>query len=126
MMQLPLWQPRFKRVAQALRSLEEYGKVISPPMGAGFEQLRYRVYTLERAVGLTASSIERLANTRLCVLIDGRSSLAEFAALTKSLVDAGVGILQLRDKKLSDREMIDRGTSASRADSRDEYNRNNQ
>ena len=98
----------FKRVEQALRSLEEYGKVISPPLGAGFEQLRYRVYTLERAVGVTASSITRLADTCLCVLIDGRSSLAEFAALTKSLVDAGVGLLQLREKKLSDRELIDR------------------
>ena len=38
----------FKRVEQSLRSLEEYSKTVSPEAAAALEQLRYRVYTLER------------------------------------------------------------------------------
>jgi thiamine-phosphate pyrophosphorylase len=45
---------------------------------------------------------------RLCVLIDGRSSEGEFEALVKQLVASGVDAIQLRDKQLSDRELIAR------------------
>src|SRR5690349_4276533 len=46
----------FKRIEQGLRSLEEYGKVLDPELAAHFEGLRYRAYTLERAVNITADS----------------------------------------------------------------------
>jgi thiamine-phosphate pyrophosphorylase len=98
----------FHRAEQALRSLEEYGKVLEPRFGAICEQLRYRVYTLERAVDLTRASLDRLADARLYVLVDGRSSPEEFAALVQSLVAAGVDLVQLRDKRLIDRELIER------------------
>jgi thiamine-phosphate pyrophosphorylase len=98
----------FKRVEQALRSLEEYGKLIDADFPAAIEQLRYRTYTLERAVDLTRASAERLAEARLYVLIDGRSSLDEFASLAQSLVGSGVDALQLRDKRLRDRELVGR------------------
>jgi thiamine-phosphate pyrophosphorylase len=42
------------------------------------------------------------------VLIDGRGSEAEFAALVREFVAAGVGILQLRDKSLPVRELVER------------------
>ena len=98
----------FKRVEQALRSLEEYGKLIDSSLSATFEQLRYRAYTLERAVDLTRASLERLARARLYVLVDGRSSVEEFTTLVSSLIDAGVDLIQLRDKQLNDRELIQR------------------
>jgi thiamine-phosphate pyrophosphorylase len=98
----------FKRVEQALRSLEEYGKVLDSQVGARFEQLRYRVYTLARAADLTRTSAEKLAEARLYVLIDGRSSLDQFTSLAHSLIEAGVDILQLRDKRLTDRELAGR------------------
>jgi thiamine-phosphate pyrophosphorylase len=98
----------FKRALQALRSLEEYGKVLDPQFGVGFEQIRYRAYTLERAADLTRASGEKLSEARLYVLIDGRSSLDEFTALVKSLVTARVDVLQLRDKGLADRELVER------------------
>jgi thiamine-phosphate pyrophosphorylase len=98
----------FKRVEQALRSLEEYSKLIDPSLAAGFESLRYETYTLERAADLTADSVRRLECARLYVLIDGRSSLAEFESLAKSLVAAGVNLIQLRDKQLDDRQLLAR------------------
>jgi thiamine-phosphate pyrophosphorylase len=98
----------FKRLEQALRSLEEYGKLLDPPLGANFERLRYRAYTLERAADLTRHSIERLAEGGLYVLLDGRSSLESFTSMVASLVDVGTDLLQLRDKRLSDRELVGR------------------
>jgi thiamine-phosphate pyrophosphorylase len=98
----------FKRVEQALRTLEEYGKLIDASLGADFERLRYRVYTLERAVDLTRTSIDRLGDARLYVLLDGRESLDAFTSLAAALVAAEVHIVQLRDKRLTDRELAAR------------------
>jgi thiamine-phosphate pyrophosphorylase len=120
------------RLQESLRSLEEFGKVfdaahgnwsgsciataeadvqLSPqPAGlaAVFKQLRYGAYTLQRSIEITRSSIERLAAARLYVLIDGRQSADEFQRLAGSLIAAGVDVLQLRDKRLGDRELLDR------------------
>jgi thiamine-phosphate pyrophosphorylase len=98
----------FKRVQQALRSLEEYVKLIDPGMAAEIEPLRFQIYTLERAVGITRDSLGRLADSRLYVLLDGCGSEAEFERLIRSLVSAGVHIIQLRDKRLADRELLGR------------------
>jgi thiamine-phosphate pyrophosphorylase len=98
----------FERVKQSLRSLEEFGKVVSPELGAKFEAIRYQLYTLEAATGRTVDAVERLAAVRLYVLIDGRESESDFTALVQQLVAAGVGAIQLREKRLSDRELIAR------------------
>src|ERR1043165_1146527 len=97
-----------KRTEQSLRSLEEYGKLLNSEFAGAMEGLRYRLYTLEKAVDVGRSSRERLANVQLCVLVDGRKSEGEFERLVKSLVDAGVGMIQLRDKELEDRELVER------------------
>ena len=39
----------WSRIEQALRVLEEYGKVVAPPLAAALEGLRYRAYVLECA-----------------------------------------------------------------------------
>ncbi|MCC6124984.1 MAG: thiamine phosphate synthase [Pirellulales bacterium] len=98
----------FGRLEESLRSLEEYGKPIDPAMAARFKQIRYRVYTLERAADITRQSGDRLAAVKLYVLIDGRNSLDEFREFASSLVAAGVHVLQLRDKKLDDRQLLER------------------
>ncbi len=98
----------FGRLEESLRSLEEYGKLLDTAMAAQFKQIRYRIYTLERAVEITRQSCERLANAKLYVLIDGRESLDDFRRFASSLITAGVHVLQLRDKKLDDRQLLDR------------------
>src|SRR5262249_10840577 len=50
----------FGRVEQAVRSLEEYGKIIDPALAAQFEELRYAWYTLERAAAIGNESARRL------------------------------------------------------------------
>ncbi len=97
------------RLQESLRSLEEFGKTVDTVLAATFEELRYRTYTLQRAIDITRSSIERLADAKLYVLIDGRESVEAFEKTARSLIAAGVDVLQLRDKKVTDRELIERG-----------------
>ncbi|HUT12598.1 MAG TPA: thiamine phosphate synthase, partial [Thermoguttaceae bacterium] len=96
------------RLEEGLRSLEEFGKLIDPEMAAELKQLRYRSYTLQRAVEITRSSLKRLEHARLYVLMDGRSSEDEFRRSASSLIEAGVHVLQLRDKRLDDRTLLER------------------
>lgn len=97
-----------KRVEQSLRSLEEYGKLIDGQFSATVEQLRYRTYTLEKALDSTRTSCERLAGANLCVLVDGCRDEKKFRQLVEGLLAAGVGMIQLRDKGLAGRELASR------------------
>lgn len=95
-----------ERVKQSLRSLEEFSKVAKPQAAGEFERLRYWLYSLEAAVGRTVEANERLGEARLYVLIDSQGSEAAFVALVKDLIAGGVDVIQLRDKGLSDRELL--------------------
>lgn len=97
-----------KRVEQALRCLEEYGKLLDPNVSARFEQLRYRSYTLETSIIAAETGHDALSKTKLYSLIDGSDGLESFAARAGKLVEAGVDAIQLRDKKLDDRELMQR------------------
>jgi len=97
-----------KRTEQALRSLEEYGKLVDTEFAQRVEAIRYRLYTLEKALDVSSLSRKRLEDVRLCVLADGRETREEFERLVAELVEAGVGMIQLRDKRLDDRELVER------------------
>ncbi|NIP86733.1 MAG: thiamine phosphate synthase [Planctomycetales bacterium] len=49
-----------------------------------------------------------LAAARLYVLVDGRGSAEAFRQLIRGLLHARVGAIQLRDKRLTDRQLLDR------------------
>ncbi len=97
-----------KRAEQSLRSLEEYGKLADAKFADEIQRIRYRLYTLEKAIDTERTSCEWLASVRLCVLIDGGDSSDRFTQLVAQLVATGVGIIQLRDKQLADRELAAR------------------
>ena len=97
-----------KRVQQALRCVEEYGKCISTTAAAQCEQLRYATYTLERSLQTTNQMRALLAGRQLYVLIDGRDTEKAFHDLVACLVAAKVGVLQLRDKQATDRQLLAR------------------
>ena len=100
------------RAAQALRSLQECAGLIAPDAAAAFERLRYRLYTIERAALGAARAAARFDGISLCVLVDGRSDEAAFSRLVASLFDAGVRMIQIRDKQLSVPEIVDRARTA--------------
>jgi thiamine-phosphate pyrophosphorylase len=96
------------RIQDGLRSLEEFGKLVDSRMAAAIKQIRYRSYTVLKAAETARGSRQRLDGCRLCVITDGRGSPGEFDILVRSLVAAGVGAIQLRDKRLCDRELLGR------------------
>ena len=51
---------------------------------------------------------ERLLDARLYVLVNGCDSPGSLARLVQILVDANVDVLQLRDKQLPDRDLVER------------------
>jgi thiamine-phosphate pyrophosphorylase len=106
-------QASCKRLEQALRSLEEYAKVVGLP-AREIEALRYQAYTLEKATLLTADSQQKLEKARLYVLMDGGDSAETFQRRALEICQAGADIVQLRDKKLPDRELLDRATMLRR------------
>lgn len=95
-----------KRVEQSLRTLEEYGKLVDAGFAVQCEAIRYRTYTLEKALDTTSEAMTELADAKLYVLVDGYGSAVKFTAMVTKLVDAGVDVLQLRDKTLDDRNLI--------------------
>ncbi len=105
----------FSRLQESLRSLEEFGKTLDPAAAARLEQLRYQSYTLQRAVEITRASLQKLAGVRLYVLLDGRANLDEFVAMARSLIGAGAQMIQLRDKKLDDRRLLERARALREA-----------
>ncbi|HBO45042.1 MAG TPA: thiamine phosphate synthase [Planctomycetaceae bacterium] len=98
----------FCRLQESLRTLEEFTKLIDSRLAAAFEQLRYRSYTLQRAVEVACDGRERLADARLYVLLDGQATPEDFQVLARDLVLAGVDVIQLRDKRLDDRTLLER------------------
>jgi thiamine-phosphate pyrophosphorylase len=104
-----------KRVEQALRCIEEYAKAISADMAAQIERLRYRSYTLSRAIHISHRSRRQLDGRRLYVLIDAGTSPESLAAFGRLLAQAGVHVLQLREKSLCDRELLTRARALREA-----------
>ena len=103
-----------RRLQESLRSLEEFSKLIDPTIAARCEQLRYRSYTLHRAVLGRDARRAQMAAARLYVLIDGGPDLAAFDTLAASLIGAGVDVIQLRDKRLDDRSLLARAHALRR------------
>ena len=98
----------FKRVQEALRTLEEYTKIVAPGLSPQLEQLRYQLYTSEKLVLRTEAAVRRLEHHQLYLLVTSTDCLNGFERTVKEALDAGVRIIQSREKSLTDREWLDR------------------
>ena len=103
-----------KRCQESLRSLEEYAKLFGPHLGRQLEALRYRLYTLERAVVGGGNARERLAEARLYVLLTGAQCQAALDWVIEQAAAGGASVFQLREKTLPDRELIERARAVRR------------
>lgn len=97
-----------KRLQEALRSAEEFGKVLDSAFGKAVEAIRYEAYTLEREVVRGTDARARLADARLYVLLTGSQCLRAMDWLIEQAALGGADVFQLREKGLPDRELIAR------------------
>jgi thiamine-phosphate pyrophosphorylase len=91
-------QANLCRVQEALRALEEYGKVYDPAMGAACKQMRYQVYTLESKL-LSQNRLQRLQQTKLYLVTTTVDRLNE---TVEAALMGGVRLVQYRDKDAED------------------------
>jgi thiamine-phosphate pyrophosphorylase len=98
----------FKRAAEALRSLEEYAKLIDVWISGRFEVLRYDVYTLEKLTLTAVAAHRALGQARLMVLVGGLPTLGDLTWVVGEALAGGADVIQLREKGLPDRELLRR------------------
>ncbi|MBD1914200.1 MULTISPECIES: thiamine phosphate synthase [unclassified Leptolyngbya] len=88
----------FSRVQEALRVLEEYGKVGHGELASSAKQLRYRTYTLEsQLVGQ-----QRLQKLRRSPLYLVTSPVENIFATVEAALRGGLTLVQYRDKERDD------------------------
>lgn len=93
-----LLRSNFCRTQEALRVLEEYGKLYSEQLGAACKQMRYRVYTLES--NLTGH--QRHQKLRQSYLYLVTSPVENLFAVVEAALEGGLTLLQYRDKTADD------------------------
>ncbi len=95
------------RLGEALRAIEECLKLEAPTHSTDIERLRYEAYELERLL------LPRLArpDPRLCVCVLLTGSLCThhpWQRVAELAIAGGADGIQLREKELTDRELLDR------------------
>jgi thiamine-phosphate pyrophosphorylase len=98
----------FKRTGEALRSLEEYGKLVDVWLSGRFEVLRYDVYTLEKLTLTAMAARKGLEDVNLMVLVGGLPTFGDLTWIVGEALAGGAGAIQLREKGLPDRELLRR------------------
>jgi thiamine-phosphate pyrophosphorylase len=91
-------QANFCRIEEALRVLEEYGKIYHPDMGVSFKQMRYRVYTLESR--LLAYRRYQLLDDAYLYLVTSPSD--KMFSIVEAALQGGLKLVQYRDKQNDD------------------------
>lgn len=99
------------RAAEALRTIEELMKTAEAETATRIESIRYAMYGLAARVEQRLSPNERfdrLLRSQIYVLVDAASDERAFIDRVTALIDAGVDVIQLRDKAADDRTTLDR------------------
>ncbi len=89
------------RLQEALRVLEEYGKIVDPQLGESMKQMRYQVYTLEsQLLAREETNIGAMRRKKLqaASLYLVTSPVANIVAVVEPALQGGVQIVQHRQK----------------------------
>ncbi len=101
-----LLQANFCRVQEALRVLEEYGKLYHPDMGTAFKQMRYRVYTLESNL-MGYQRHQLLWRSPLYLVTSPSETLF---SVVEAALKGGLTLIQYRDKTADDEVRLEQAT----------------
>ncbi len=91
-------QANLCRTQEALRVLEEYGKLYHPQMGAICKKMRYRVYALESSL-LNNGRYQQLHSSSLYLVTSPEENLF---SVVESALQGGLTLVQYRDKESND------------------------
>ncbi|MEM9213486.1 MAG: thiamine phosphate synthase [Cyanobacteria bacterium P01_F01_bin.150] len=91
-------QANFCRVQEALRVLEEYGKLYRPEMGDACKQMRYQVYTLESEL-MGSHRHQKLLQAQLYLVTSPHDNLL---SVVDAALQGGLKLVQYRAKEEDD------------------------
>ncbi len=104
----PVLQANFCRVQEALRVLEEYGKLYDADLSSRCKQMRYRVYSLESQVmGGQIASQDRLARLHQSKLYLVTSPVENILAIVEAALQGGLTLVQYREKEANDQVRLE-------------------
>lgn len=103
-----------KRLTEALRVIEEVGKIQSASFGTAVERIRYRAYDLERRLAARIHPRTAFDRVRLYVLITESLCAGDWLATAEGALSGGADAVQLREKHLADGELLDRAKRLAR------------
>ena len=108
-------QVNFARTQEALRVLEEYGKLYSAEMASECKQMRYQLYTLDSQVLAplltAANSAKAIAKQRFKKLEQARTYLVtspvdNLLEVVEAALQGGIAIVQYREKSADDETRV--------------------
>ncbi len=93
-----LIRANFRRVQEAQRSLEEFGKLFSPALGQSFKGLRFKTYSLEKKV---RAKLRKRIDLSLYVIAETKLiPKKDFEENIEKVISSGATVIQLREKNL--------------------------
>lgn len=97
----------FKRLEEALRCIAEYGNLIDSKIADTAEKIRFETYSIEKEFYQTLPK-NRFEKVRLYLLVGTEVGISKEAlpSLLAELLEAGIDAVQLREKSLSDRDLL--------------------
>ena len=104
-----------KRLTEALRAIEEYGKTVDAGAAAAVEGIRYRAYDLEKRLAEAQRPASRLAAGGLCVLVTESLCRRPWEEVLAAVLAGGAAAVQVREKALADGALLARARRAAEA-----------
>lgn len=99
------------RAAEALRCIEEYGKLISVEVSSRIEALRYELYSIEQEIFVTAPRRQKLQTARVHVLLTESLCRGTWQETALAAMTGGADVIQLREKHMGDAVLLQRAKS---------------
>jgi len=103
-----------KRLTEALRVLEETGKVADPAVAAAVEGLRYRAYDLEKRLEEALRPSGRLAAGGVCVLLTEALCRHPWHEVLRAALAGGAACIQVREKAMADGALLARARAVAK------------
>ncbi len=95
-----------KRLSEALRTLEEYAKIVAPAQAPRLERMRYASYTLEQRLAHRIAVGDRFARVKLYVLLTSRLCRQDVLATASAVLEGGAECIQLREKDMPHGQLL--------------------
>ena len=95
-----------KRLTEALRTIEEYSKILAPDRVIDVERMRYDSYTLEQRLVGRLMVVPRFAEVKLYVLVSSRQCTGSLRELVRGVIAGGADVVQLREKPTTDKQLL--------------------